>query len=105
MNWRRLKEAFRPAGRLNLGLNRNMRYVCGLLLLLQVIPVNAQFSGRVTGSVADASGAVVPNADVELFLAGGKKPLLTTQTSGEGLFNFTGMRPPYYDSTVQPKSF
>jgi hypothetical protein len=82
-----------------------MRYLCGLLFLLQVIPANAQFSGRVTGSVVDASGAVVPNADVELYLAGGKKPLLTTRTSGDGLFNFSGVRPAYYDLTVQSKGF
>src|SRR5438132_2183040 len=82
-----------------------MRYVCGLLFFLQVIPAHAQLSGRITGSVMDATGAVVPNADVELYLAGGKKPLLITQTSGEGLFNFLGVRPAYYDLTVQSKGF
>src|SRR5450432_1272282 len=82
-----------------------MRYMCGLLFLLQVIPANAQFSGRVTGSVLDASGAVVPYVDVELYLAGGKKPLLATQTSADGLFNFSGVRPAYYDLTVQAKGF
>src|SRR5450432_1512015 len=82
-----------------------MKYLCGWLLLLQVIPANAQFSGRVTGFVADAIGAVVPGADVELYLAGGKKPLLTTRTSADGLFNFSGVRPAYYDLTVQFKGF
>jgi len=82
-----------------------MRYVCGLFFLLQAIPVHAQFSGRVAGSVMDSSGAVVPGADVELYLAGGKKPLLTTTTSAEGLFNFIGVRPAYYDLTVHSKGF
>src|SRR5471030_1781567 len=82
-----------------------MKYLCGWLLLLQVIPANAQFSGRVTGSVADAIGAMVPGADVELYLTGGKKPLLTTRTSADGLFNFSGVRPAYYDLTVQFKGF
>ena len=81
-----------------------MRYLCGILLL-SVVPASAQFSGRVTGSVMDATGAVVPNADVELYLAGGKRALLITQTSGDGLFNFIGVRPAYYDLTVQSKGF
>src|SRR5205085_6357194 len=82
-----------------------MRYLCGLLFLLQSIPANAQFSGRVSGSVTDATGAAVPSADVELYLAGGKRPLLSSQTSGDGLFNFIGVRPAYYDLTVQSKGF
>jgi hypothetical protein len=53
----------------------------------------------------DASGAVVPGADVSLYLAGGKKPLLTTSTSAEGLFNFIGVRPAYFDLTVESKGF
>jgi len=82
-----------------------MRYLCGLLFLLQATPVQAQMSGRVTGSVMDASGAVVPGAAVELYLAGGKRPLLTTTTSAEGLFHFIGVRPAYYDLTVESRGF
>ena len=82
-----------------------MRNLWGLLFLLQAIPVHAQLSGRVTGSVMDASGAVVPAAGVSLYLAGGKKPLLITTTSAEGLFNFIGVRPAYYDLTVGSKGF
>jgi hypothetical protein len=81
--------------------------MCGLVLLsfLPVLPMNAQFSGRVTGSVADASGAVVPGADVELYLAGGRRPLLTATTSTDGSYNFIGVRPAYYDLTVEAKGF
>ncbi len=84
-----------------------MRIACGLLILslLQVLPVSAQSSGRVSGSVVDASGAAVPGADVELYLAGGKKPLLTVKTSPEGLFNFIGVRAAEYDLAVNAKGF
>jgi len=46
---------------------------------------NAQVSGRISGSVVDASGAAVGSADVELFLAGGEKPLMVSKTTAEGL--------------------
>src|SRR5262249_46630745 len=91
-------------GRLILGFNSDMKLACGMLLL-SLIPASAQFSGRLTGSVVDQSGSAVPAADVELYLAGGKKPLLTTKTSGDGLFNFIGVRPADYDLTVDAKGF
>ncbi|MEO8373356.1 MAG: carboxypeptidase-like regulatory domain-containing protein, partial [Candidatus Solibacter sp.] len=62
-------------------------------------------SGRISGSVIDASGAAVGGADVELFLAGGEKPLLVSKTSAEGLYNFIGVRPAEYDLTVSAKGF
>jgi hypothetical protein len=64
-----------------------MRYVCGILLaiLFLAAAAEAQMSGRIAGSVVDASGAAVGGADVELCLAGGQKPLLVSKTSAEGL--------------------
>src|SRR5271165_1642884 len=81
-----------------------MRFVCGLLLLGS-IPAFAQFSGRVTGSVVDFSGAAVPDAQVDLYLAGGKKPLLSSKTSSHGEYNFNSVRPANYDLTVESKGF
>lgn len=75
------------------------------LALLAGLPAGAQFSGRVTGSVVDASGAVIAGADVELYLAGGRKPLLTGKTSSDGTYNLIGVRPAYYDLTVDAKGF
>ena len=68
-------------------------------------PLSAQFSGRVTGTVVDASGAAVPGADVELFVAGGKKAVLTVKTSADGSYHFIGVRPADYDLSVQAKGF
>ena len=84
-----------------------MRIACGLLLLglLPVFPLAAQFSGRVAGSVVDSSGAAVPAAEVELYLAGGARPLVTTKTSTDGSYNFIAVRPAYYDLTIEGAGF
>jgi hypothetical protein len=81
-----------------------MQFVCGLLFL-GVIPLFAQFSGRVTGSVVDSSGASVPDAQVNLFLAGGQKPLLSTKTSRDGQYYFNSVRAATFDLTAEAKGF
>ena len=47
----------------------------------------------------------MPEADVQLFLAGGQKPLLSTKTSVDGQFNFIGVRPADYDLSIVAKGF
>jgi hypothetical protein len=69
------------------------------------LPAYGQFSGRVTGSVVDSSGAAVPGAEVDLLLSGGKRALMTVKTSSDGQFHFIGVRPADYDVTVDAKSF
>ena len=68
-------------------------------------PALAQFDGRISGSIADPTGAPVPGASIELFLKSGKKPLLTTKTSSDGLFRFIGVRAGDYDLTVDATGF
>ena len=84
-----------------------MRNQCALvaLLLLWGIRAGAQLSGRLSGSVIDASGAAVPGATINLYLAGGAKPLLSTTTSADGLYNLLGIRPADYDLTVEARGF
>jgi hypothetical protein len=65
----------------------------------------AQVTGRISGSVTDSSGAAIPDAVVNLLLAGGTKPALTTVTTPEGLYSFTGVRAESYDMTVDAKGF
>src|SRR5216684_6587737 len=65
----------------------------------------AQVTGRLSGSVTDSSGAAIPNATVNLLLAGGAKPVLTTVTTTEGLFSFTNVRPEKYDLAVESSGF
>src|SRR5579875_1103556 len=84
-----------------------MRIQCALvaLLLLGGTPAAAQLSGRISGAVVDSSGAAVAGAKVNLYLAGGSRPLLTATTSSEGLFNMLGIRPADYDLTVEAPGF
>src|SRR5262249_10277792 len=84
-----------------------MRYACGVFLLLLGLngPANAQLSGRVAGSVMDSSGAAIAGAEVGLYLAGGQKPLLATQTAADGSYNFVGVRAATYDLSVTSKGF
>ncbi len=65
----------------------------------------AQVAGQVTGSVADPSGAQIPNAKVSLYLTGGKTPILTTHTTSDGVFNFTAVRPETYRLEVEATGF
>src|SRR5438552_486839 len=76
-----------------------------LLAVVGVSPLLAQFSGRVTGAVVDASGAAVPGADVELMVAGGKKAVLAAKTEGDGAYHLIGVRPADYDLSIQAKGF
>src|SRR4030095_6582306 len=84
-----------------------MKLGCGMMLLsmLAVLPLSAQFSGRLTGLVVDGSGASVPGADIGLLLPGGATPVLTAKTSADGIYNFIGVRPGQYDITVESPGF
>src|SRR5215472_11632385 len=85
----------------NLGFNKVMRLVSASVVLLLVCSTGyGQFSGRVTGRVVDATGAAVPGAEVQLFLNGGSKALLSAKTTTEGIYHFMGVRPSYYDLSV-----
>src|ERR1041385_3393944 len=90
----------------NWGSIESMRHLSALVYLVILSPaVYGQFSGRVTGTVVDATGAAVPQAEVQLFLNGGAKPLLSAKTSSDGIYHFIGVRPTYYDLTVEAKGF
>ncbi|HEX3877850.1 MAG TPA: TonB-dependent receptor [Bryobacteraceae bacterium] len=73
--------------------------------IVLAIPALAQFDGRISGSVVDPSGAAVQGATVDLLLKNGKKPLLTTKTSSDGLFHFIGVRAGDYDLQVETSGF
>jgi len=67
--------------------------------------LQAQTASRLTGSVVDPSGSVVPGATVDLMLPGGVKPLQTTATSSDGLFAFSGAEAGIYDVIVSAQGF
>ncbi len=64
-----------------------------------------QVSGRITGTVTDASSAAVPGATVNIFVPGGVKPVYSTTTSAEGSFQVAGVRVGEYDLSVSSNGF
>jgi hypothetical protein len=65
----------------------------------------AQVEGRLTGSVVDPSGANVADATVNLFLPGGKAPVVFKRTTQDGIFDFTSVRPDTYRLEVRAAGF
>ena len=63
----------------------------------------AQDAGRLTGTVTDSTGAVVPGAVVNVFLAGGSKAVLSSKTTQDGILNLMPASGPVtYDIAVMP---
>jgi hypothetical protein len=76
-----------------------------LVCLLAVSTVQAQVAGRLSGTVVDQTGAVIPGATVNVFVPGGNEPVLTGTTNGAGLFTFIAVRPDTYDIMVEAAGF
>ena len=64
-----------------------------------------QISGRISGTVSDQTGAVLPDASVSLRLPGSDKDLFATSTNADGLFALPGVRPDSYDVVVAKSGF
>lgn len=75
------------------------------LLLLCAVSLQAQFSGRLSGTVIDSSGAAVAGASVSLFLPNGNKPVLSTKTVADGSWRVIGVRPSDYDLSFEATGF
>jgi hypothetical protein len=73
--------------------------------LLMLMPAAAQVSGRITGSIVDQTGAAVPGAKLTLRLPGGSTTVIQTQTTAEGLFEISSVRPDFYDLLVEAPGF
>ncbi len=76
-----------------------------LLALGMATAVHAQVSGTIAGSVEDPTGAAIPNAKIELLLEGGSKSVQTSQTSANGLFTLSSVRPETYQVRVTAEGF
>jgi len=74
-------------------------------VLLCALPVSAQVSGRVAGTVIDVSGGAVSGARIQLTLPGGQVAVLTATTTAEGTFRITGVQPGFYDLAVEAPGF
>jgi hypothetical protein len=69
------------------------------------MPAAAQVTGRLTGTVADTSGAPIAGVEVKLLLTGQSRPVLTAVSTSDGIFNFSGIRPETYDVVVEAPGF
>ncbi len=65
----------------------------------------AQISGRISGTVTDASGSSIPGASIELIIPGGQTAVIKAESSAEGNFTIAGVRPAVYDLQVSSKGF
>jgi len=83
------------------------RKITGLLaiLLLGCAWLTAQVqTGNITGTVRDATGAVVPNATVTVVSLG-TQARRTVQSSSTGTYTVTGLQPGQYEVTVTSGNF
>ena len=67
--------------------------------------LQAQVTGRVTGTVVDASGAAVPGASVGLQLPGSGSDVYTTTTGATGDFSILTVNAGDYDLSIDAKGF
>lgn len=79
-----------------------------LLLVAAVaaaLPVYCQSTGGISGRVIDLTGADIPGALIETYLAGGSRAVLSAETTAEGLFHLAGVQPGLYDLAVEAPGF
>jgi Carboxypeptidase regulatory-like domain len=82
---------------------RFARLACVALLLVSIAfaQSNSKKGATLSGTVVDATGAVIPGAKVSLNGHGNK----VTLTDGEGNFSFAGLRKGWYSLHVQRQAF
>jgi hypothetical protein len=87
---------------------RNVRLAVSLSVVLWILASGICFSqiksGTITGRVTDATGAVVPGANVTVINEGTKVPL-DTQTNGSGDYTVPFLEPGTYDVTISREGF
>ena len=86
-----------------------VQWLAGLIaifLLASAVSANAQLSGKgsITGTVSDASGAVIPNATV-VATNGATNINTETKTTGAGAYTFPNLDPGIYSVTVTAEGF
>jgi len=79
-------------------------FLLAVTLLTLSVPLLAQSTGEVTGTVKDSSGAVVPNASLKL-LNTATNVALTSVSNEEGVYRFGGLQPGLYTLTVNSTGF
>ncbi len=78
--------------------------LCGLLLLVCAVVVEAQFRAGIQGTVTDATGAVVPGASITLTSKETNKTQTAT-SSDEGFYRFDQLGPGTYTLSAEKSGF
>src|SRR5579863_3100632 len=79
--------------------------LCVVILTLVSLPMAQNIvTGGISGTVTDPSGAVVPNANVNLK-SNGTGETQTTITGGTGLYNFPLLKPGSYTVSISQSGF
>lgn len=78
--------------------------LAALFLFLALVSL-AQVTGRISGTIADPSGAAIPSAKIALIAAGSTAEAYATTSTADGNFIITGIRPGTYDLTVEASGF
>lgn len=79
--------------------------VSSALLCLMFGTLHAQVAGRMSGSIVDPSGAALPGAKLDVMLPGGTRPVLSAETTADGLFNLIGVPAGTYELVVTAQGF
>jgi hypothetical protein len=94
----------RSRARLSNGNRRRGPILLGFLLLVTAVAAAQTFLGAIGGTVRDASGAVIPQANVKLVeLATGLQR--NSSTNSEGNYHFPNLPPGVYRVTVSQAGF
>lgn len=80
-------------------------FVATFALLALTSAAFSQVAGRVSGSVVDQSGAMVPGAKVEVMLPGGVRAVFSAVTSSEGLFSIAGVPSGAYELVITAQGY
>ena len=75
-----------------------------VVMLLGVRTARAQFRASLSGTVADQTGAIVPNAKVTLMDKDTNQTRVST-SNGEGLYTFNALPPDRFSLTAEAQGF
>src|SRR5512143_4009264 len=84
---------------------RAFKRIAAVLAMLVLVPALAFAQASITGTVRDASGAVLPGVTVEAASPALIEKVRSTVTDGEGLYRIVDLRPGTYTVTAMLPGF
>ena len=84
---------------------RSFKRIAAVLAMLVLVPALAFAQASITGTVRDASGAILPGVTVEASSPALIEKVRSTVTDGEGLYRIVDLRPGTYTLTASLPGF